>query len=124
MIIWGGYFFDTTEHFLNTGGRYNPQLNSWTATSINNAPTGRNTHSAVWTGREMIVWGGDLGFFVYGTGGRYDPTMDSWTAVTTTNAATGRYQPTAIWTGREMIVWGGFSNLFGPLGSGGTYCAQ
>jgi N-acetylneuraminic acid mutarotase len=124
MIIWGGYFQDSTGHVLNTGGRYNPHLNSWTATSINNAPTARNTHSAVWTGREMIVWGGDLGYLVYGTGGRYDPAVDSWTAVTTTNAPTARYQLTAIWTGAEMIVWGGFGNVFGPLGSGGIYCAQ
>src|SRR6476646_314647 len=31
---------------------------SWTATSTTNAPTGRFYHTAVWTGSEMIVWGG------------------------------------------------------------------
>ena len=31
---------------------------SWTATSTTNAPTGRTGHTAVWTGSEMIVWGG------------------------------------------------------------------
>ena len=31
---------------------------TWTATSITNAPAGRYLHTAVWTGSEMIVWGG------------------------------------------------------------------
>ena len=31
---------------------------SWTATSTINAPAGRDIHTAVWTGSEMIVWGG------------------------------------------------------------------
>ena len=43
---------------LNTGGRYNPSTDSWTATSTTNAPAARAHHTAVWTGSEMIVWGG------------------------------------------------------------------
>src|SRR4029077_17349278 len=31
---------------------------TWTATSTANAPTGRAYHKSVWTGTEMIVWGG------------------------------------------------------------------
>src|SRR5437870_3030856 len=31
---------------------------TWTATSTTNAPTARSGHTAVWTGSEMIVWGG------------------------------------------------------------------
>jgi N-acetylneuraminic acid mutarotase len=124
MIIWGGYFFDTIEHIVNTGGRYNPQTRTWIPTSLNNAPSGREAHSAVWTGREMIVWGADLGYRVYGTGGRFNPSMNTWTGIAAKNAATGRRQATAVWTGSEMIVWGGFGTLSGPLGSGGTYCAQ
>ena len=31
---------------------------TWTATSTTNAPSARAGHSAVWTGTEMIVWGG------------------------------------------------------------------
>ena len=31
---------------------------TWTATSTANAPSGRDGHTAVWTGSEMIVWGG------------------------------------------------------------------
>src|SRR5437660_12103365 len=51
-IVWGGCCY------LNTGGRYNPGMDSWTATTTTNAPTGRDLHTAVWTESEMIVWGG------------------------------------------------------------------
>jgi len=53
---------------LNTGGRYNPGTDSWTTTSTTNAPTARADHTAVWTGSEMIVWGGAP---ATNTGGRY-----------------------------------------------------
>ena len=73
---------------LNTGGRYNPSTDSWTATSTTNAPTARYDHTAVWTGSEMIVWGGHGSGL--NTGGRYNPITDSWTATSTTNAPSGR----------------------------------
>ena len=56
IIVWGGDFSDGTTHYLNTGGRYNPSTDSWTATSTINAPDPRFDHTAVWTGSEMIVW--------------------------------------------------------------------
>src|SRR6266404_8332576 len=33
-------------------------IDNWIATSTTNAPAGRYIHTAVWTGTEMIVWGG------------------------------------------------------------------
>jgi N-acetylneuraminic acid mutarotase len=90
---------------------------TWTATTTSNAPSGRYYHTAVWTGSEMIVWGGRGGL---NTGGRYNPSTDSWTATSLTNAPTARSGHTAIWTGSEMIVWGGAipGNLFD---TGGRY---
>jgi hypothetical protein len=44
---------------------------TWTATSLVDAPTARNGHTAVWTGSEMIVWGGqDESFTRLNTGGK------------------------------------------------------
>ena len=63
----------------------------------------------MWTGSEMIVWGGRMVSAYLNTGGRYNPSTDSWTATTTTNAPAARYGHTAVWTGSEMIVWGGVS---------------
>ena len=49
-------FFTNTK--LNTGARYNPSTNAWTAIPTAGAPAGRDAHVAVWTGSQMIVWGG------------------------------------------------------------------
>src|SRR5206468_2685451 len=77
MIVWGG--LAAGPMYLNTGGRYcaavpspsptptptptttpNPFCtdNTWTPTSLSNAPAALLLHTAVWTGSEMIVWGG------------------------------------------------------------------
>src|SRR5439155_26150018 len=97
---------------------------SWTATSTTNAPNPRINHTAVWTGSEMIVWGGTDGTLNHNTGGRYNPSTDSWMATTTTNAPDGPLGHTAVWTGNEMIVWGGFAENRMEVNTGGRYCAQ
>jgi len=93
---------------------------TWTATSTTNAPSGRIHHTAVWTGSEMIVWGGFDGSSFFDNGGRYNPSTDSWTATSTTNAPSGRYNHTAVWSGSEVIVWGGLGT-FGYSNTGGRY---
>jgi len=129
MIVWGGYRYDTAEHDLNTGGRYNPATDSWSATSMGpDVPQGRLTQTAIWTGTEMIVWGGsyniDTGATALDTGGRYDPSMDSWKATSTgPNVPAARDVHTAVWTGTEMIVWGGcyYDADVHSLNTGGRY---
>jgi hypothetical protein len=93
---------------------------TWTATSTTNAPSIRSEHTAVWTGTEMIVWGGIDSSGNKNTGGRYSPSTDSWTATSTTNAPTVRSEHSAAWAGSEMIVWGGFDGL-NRLNTGGRY---
>jgi N-acetylneuraminic acid mutarotase len=126
MIIWGGRYQSGGYHVLNTGGRYcahpppSPCTDdTWNPTSSTNAPTGRTYHTAVWTGSEMIVWGG-VDFSGYlNTGGRYNPTIDSWAATSTASAPAGREIHTAVWTGSEMIIWGGYNGS--DLNTGGRY---
>src|SRR6266446_6096120 len=93
---------------------------TWTATSITNAPSGRINHTAVWSGSEMIVWGGFSTSGYTTTGGRYNPSTDTWAATSTTNAPSGRFSHTAVWSGNEMIVWGGY-NLSSYFNTGGRY---
>jgi len=121
MIVWGGCADGICTQALFSGGRYNPITNSWAATNSTNAPSARFGHAAVWTGSEMIVWGGQTGLDeFFNTGGRYDPGTDSWTSTNTTNAPTARSGHAAVWTGSEMIVWGGGANG-SPLNTGGKY---
>src|SRR6266568_8958311 len=108
MIVWGGCSDVACNKYFNTGGRYNPSTDTWTATTTTNVPDAREGHTAVWTGSEMIVWGGyGSNINVLNTGGRYNPGTDTWTATTTTDAPVGRAFHTAVWTDSEMIVWGG-----------------
>jgi hypothetical protein len=93
---------------------------TWITTSTANAPSAREAHTAVWTGSEMIVWGGYDGSSDVNTGARYHPSTDSWTATSTTNAPTGRDLHTAVWTGSEMVIWGG-NDLGAILNTGGRY---
>src|SRR6266516_4618199 len=51
---------------------------TWTATNLTNAPFARYHHTPVWTGIEMIVFGGYNGNTALNTGGRYNPATNSW----------------------------------------------
>jgi N-acetylneuraminic acid mutarotase len=122
MIIWGGYVGTITPYtFLNTGARYNPVTDQWFPTSMNNAPPGRSGHTAIWSGSQMIVWGGYRSAEGFDTGGRYDPVADTWTTLTATNAPTTRSFHAAVWTGKLMIVWGGSGEASVRMHSGGRY---
>ena len=116
MIVWGGLTTTPSGDFVttNTGGRYDPVSDAWIATSTLNAPHRRVKHTVVWTGTEMIIWGGGSG------GARYDPGTDSWQTLSTTNDPFDRAEHIAVWTGTEMIIWGGFSGGR-SLNSGGRY---
>src|ERR1019366_5244801 len=92
---------------LNTGGRYDPSADSWRTITTKGAPSKRCWHTLVWTGKEMIVWGGANTTKVLGDGGRYNPARDSWRPISTDGAPCSRLGHVAVWTGKEMIVWGG-----------------
>ena len=87
------------------------------ATQTTGVPSERISNATVWTGTEMIVWGGSS----ENTGGRYRPSTDTWSATTITGAPSGRGYHTAVWTGSLMIVWGGGDGSGGHPNSGGRY---
>ncbi|MGH2767359.1 MAG: Kelch repeat-containing protein, partial [Actinomycetota bacterium] len=113
MIVWGGHTFDRLgRHQFADGAAYDPAGNRWRALAA--APLSpRRGQSAVWTGGEMIVWGGSaldpeepgLGEIILAGGAAYDPAGDAWRGIG--SAVEARRFHSALWTGREMIVWGG-----------------
>ena len=111
MIVWGGGNETTDGSKWNTGSRYNPATDTWTTMTTQNAPLARGLHTAIWTGSEMIVWGGcgpfDQDFCALNDGARYNPATDVWIPVSDTGAPSNRLRHTAVWTGSEMIIWGG-----------------
>jgi len=100
-------------NFNNTGAKYNPATDTWTIMSIVNAPTARKYNKALWTGTEMIVWGGRNGDSLQhymSTGGRYDPLTDTWAAIPVPNSFQGREDFTMTLAGNDIIIWGGKAN--------------
>ncbi len=86
------------------GRRCRPSVVTSRSGSAANAPVFTDNHTAVWTGKRMIVWSDD------GTGGLYDPAANTWAPTSTTNApsyafSTPNADATAVWTGGFMIVW-------------------
>lgn len=75
----------------------------------------RDVPAVVWTGREIIVWGGQSGSqgdLVHADGAAYDPSTMTW-SVLPAAPITGRVNPAAVWTGSEMVIWGGY-DINGP----------
>jgi len=118
MIIWGGHAFNyaaSGESFFNDGAKYRPSTDIWFPLSTTNAPSPRRMHTAVWTGNNMIVWGGNyydvstLTNYFYNTGGIYNLATNTWTATNESGAPSGRADHRAAWTGVYMLIWGGLS---------------
>jgi N-acetylneuraminic acid mutarotase len=121
MVIWGGGSNTGGLTGVNTGGLYNPITDSWTDTETTGAPSGRIFHSAVWTGTEMIVWGGRNNTICRSSGGRYDPSTNVWLSTNTSGPPSGRCNHKAVWTGAEMIIWGGAHDDTSRPDTGGRY---
>ncbi|MEK8032292.1 Ig-like domain-containing protein [Ideonella sp. DXS29W] len=113
MVVWSGYDVQQGRLYRD-GARYNPKTDRWTLMSTDGAPQATYFNSAVWTGRQVVTWGGVMGDE---GNGRYDPATDTWAPVTTTGAPSWRYLHNAVWTGREMLVHGGYPSR----GPGGRY---
>jgi hypothetical protein len=111
MIVWGGKRLLDCCSEANRGAIYDPVADEWQLTSFVGGPTKRRYHTAVWTGAEMIVWGGEA-YQKSETGGqaggRYLLASDSWlgTAIGP-NTPAARKNHTAVWTGSKMIIFGG-----------------
>jgi N-acetylneuraminic acid mutarotase len=75
MLVWGGDRSASPyeTQLVATGGAYDPVGDRWRALSEVDAPVAREFHTAVWTGSELIVWGGSDGRQFLSDGGRYAP---------------------------------------------------
>jgi len=84
--------------------------NKWAAfPPSSTTPSPRAGHSAIWTGKKLIIWGGysGIGVYDYFGGAAYDPGTNSWAPISSVGAPSGRAGHVAVWTGAKMIVWGG-----------------
>jgi hypothetical protein len=119
MIVWGGAV-DEVFLGLNNGSSYNPITDSWLSVGLTGeCPTERLYHSAIWTGNEMVVWGG-LHAAALRSGGLYNTLSDSWRSTAIEEDTPSGYYNSAVWTGKELITWGGLDSGIW-LNKGGHY---
>lgn len=121
MIVWGGTFGDElrpedaavpTIAWQNAADGAAYHLDDGTWRTIAAAPLeGRSSHVAVWTGREMLVWGGhahdgDGQPTDRDDGAAYAPATDTWRPLPP--GPVPGIGGAAVWTGRELVLVGGY----------------
>jgi hypothetical protein len=117
LLIWGGMSGPRPFRVYDDGAAYDPATRRWTR--IAPAPEAQwlegDEGLAVWTGREMLVWGGitipdpvhqpNLGTPARGVA--YDPERRTWRRLAPRPAQLPRSGDLwTVWTGRELLVGG------------------
>jgi hypothetical protein len=72
VLVYGGVTGRQQDMLPGSGEAYNPTTNLWTALPASPLH-GRADPLAVWTGRQMIVWGGDFNNIAYTDGAAFTP---------------------------------------------------
>ncbi|MGH9039741.1 MAG: Kelch repeat-containing protein, partial [Acidimicrobiia bacterium] len=130
MIVWGGAErAGNAPIYLEDGAAYDPAADKWRTLPV--SPLGaRADHVAVWTGKEMLIWGGNPGIETpfgnneFADGAAYNPDTDKWRPMAKF-PLTARYATRAVWSGKVLVVWGGARAEDGeeaePLADGAAY---
>jgi hypothetical protein len=109
---------DGADDGSTDGGDEPPPATEWNQ----NAGTGAARCTLVWTGSEVISWGGAYTNGPVTAGGRYRPSDGRDIPLATENAPPALAGHSAVWTGSEMIIWGGYSEeVWLPLNQGWAY---
>jgi N-acetylneuraminic acid mutarotase len=91
------------------GEAFDPIAKTWRVIAQPPLSLPRYGEMVVWTGSEMIVWGGgESGDPSNDSGAAYDPSTDTWRRIA--DAPIGLNQGNAVWTGQEMVVFGSLLN--------------
>ena len=130
VIVWAGDMPSATGVGFDPvldGGAYNPSADTWRPISVEGAPSPREVFSMVWTGSEVLVWGGEDATSdsdsppTLGDGALYDPVADSWRPMSNQGAPSPRTANAGVWTGQEYVIWGGVSEVSSSSDNGGTH---
>ena len=97
--VWTG----TEAIFPVSGLSYDPETQSWGR--LPPAPLERRGGASVWTGSEVIVWGGrDRRFAAERDGAAYDPATGTWRQIEPAPIPLNLFD--LVWTGKEAIAFG------------------
>jgi hypothetical protein len=143
MLVWGGLNSRLVQGGATEpdgapgGGRYDPATDTWLTIATEGAGTPSEGTPAIWTGSELLLFGGTRAKFPPGTTAPflgamnlYDPTKDSWRRMNDVGAPSRRTGHLVVWSGSEALVWGGsmaqdsgsgLGSGMDPASAGGAY---
>ena len=109
VLVWGGMASTGSgSRLLADGAALDPVANRWRP--LPPAPIApRSDAAVVWTGREMVVWGGTSADEA-ADGAAFDPAANRWRTIAP-NPLGAISRPAVVWTGAEMLVVGGQNGL-------------
>ena len=92
MLVFGPFDFQA----------FNPLTNRWRRLPVERG--GSPAGVVLWTGHEMVDWGGGCCGDASSSGSAYDPTANTWRKMAPSPLAPSQ-QPIGTWTGRELIIF-------------------
>ena len=122
MLVWSSVPYASTPPTVarEVVLAYNPTTDKWrTLPASGLAP--RIHPVTVWTGKELVVWGGLHGNYKdpYADGARLDPNTNTWRPLPAAPVP-ARGEAAAVWSGHEVLLWGGNDGT-NSLGRGAAY---
>jgi hypothetical protein len=121
LFTWGGNANHGDGPHAADGWMLDPTTMTWR--DVSTSPlSARSWAAGVWTGTEILVWGGAAGSWPgerqRGDGAAFDPAQDRWRRI-----APSPIEPiapaVAVWTGSEAIFWGSMED--GVVATGAAY---
>lgn len=113
ILYWGGWDNNTNTYF-NDGLLYDIPSGTWS--SVPNSPvlSARRSAVAVWTGSEVIIFGGENSGTYYTDGAKLNLSSLTWTPITSNSLITFSIHY-SHWNGTEMFLFGSSGFKYNPL---------
>jgi hypothetical protein len=130
MVVFGGR---NLTGLLSDGGIYDPVSDSWAPLPTQGAPAPRQGATVIWTGKSLLVWGGEVllaesaeSDWADGAVLSFDADGKplSWSALPPLEGFSGRFGHASAWDGRRLIVWGGRTRFGAPLADGAVWDSE
>lgn len=119
MVVFGGDAggsYDLADPPPGQGAAYDPVSGTWRELPPAPVPDLRDP-SVVWTGSEVLIWGGSFGPSNPTEGAAYDPATDSWRPLAPPPLS-GRNAAAAVWVMDRLVVTDGTATYASPDGAG------
>ncbi|MGH8992138.1 MAG: Kelch repeat-containing protein [Acidimicrobiia bacterium] len=116
MIVWGGFGVASDNRdgeLFADGAAYDPETDDWRRLPASPLEA-RQGHFAIWTGREVLIWGGPSPLVLadsqvpvdHNDGALYDPASKEWRRIPESPLSRRSESAVAYAAGR-LLVWGG-----------------